>query len=147
MKDRIVQRSRFCCRYFGWNSVLWAAVLAAMLLVGGSALADGTVSGKVTDPDGNPIAEAIVRPAGDQRQTTTADDGTYSISLPARTYQLLVIAGGHKAARLFTLVESCRRLGINPHEYLTDVLTRIPTTPTAQLVELTPSLWKPASAD
>ena len=53
-------------------------------------------------------------------------------------------AGGHKAARLFTLVESCRRLGINPHEYLTDVLTRIPTTPYDQLVQLTPGCWRPA---
>ena len=38
-------------------------------------------------------------------------------------------AGAERAAVLFSLVESCRRLGLNPHEYLTDVLTRLPETP------------------
>ena len=27
---------------------------------------------------------------------------------------------------LYTIVENCRRLGINPKEYFTDVLTRLP---------------------
>ena len=33
---------------------------------------------------------------------------------------------GQKCAILYTIVENCRRLGINPKEYLTDVLTRPP---------------------
>lgn len=33
---------------------------------------------------------------------------------------------GEKCAILYTIVENCRRLGINPKEYLTDVLTRLP---------------------
>lgn len=52
--------------------------------------------------------------------------------------------GGHRAARLFSLVESCRRLEINPHEYLTDVLNRIRSTPTEGIAELTPMRWKQA---
>ncbi len=53
-------------------------------------------------------------------------------------------AGAERAAVLFSLVESCRRLGLNPHEYLTDVLTRLPETPLDQLDALTPLGWKNA---
>jgi hypothetical protein len=35
-------------------------------------------------------------------------------------------AAGQKSAILYTIVENCRRLGINPKEYLEDVLTRLP---------------------
>lgn len=50
-------------------------------------------------------------------------------------------AGAERAAVFYTLVESCRRLGINPHEYLTDVLARIPTTAPADMPALTPKSW------
>jgi hypothetical protein len=33
---------------------------------------------------------------------------------------------GQKCAILYTIGENCRRLGINPEEYLTDALTRLP---------------------
>jgi len=35
-------------------------------------------------------------------------------------------AAGDKMAILYTIVENCRRLGIDPRDYLTDVLTRLP---------------------
>jgi hypothetical protein len=37
---------------------------------------------------------------------------------------------GQRGAILFTIVQACRRLGINPFDYLKDVLTQIPTIPT-----------------
>jgi len=54
--------------------------------------------------------------------------------------------GGHRAARFFSLIESCRRLGINPHDYFTDVLSRIRSTPLEDLEQLTPLGWKLAQA-
>ena len=51
-------------------------------------------------------------------------------------------AGAERAALFFSLLESCRRLGINPHEYLTDVLSRLATHPASRIGELTPSSWK-----
>ncbi len=54
--------------------------------------------------------------------------------------------GGHRAARLFSLIESCRRLGLNPQDYFTDVLTRIRSTPLEELEQLTPLGWKLAQA-
>lgn len=52
-------------------------------------------------------------------------------------------AGEHSAI-LYTLMENCKRLGINPHEYLQDVLTRRPTTPLEQIGQLTPAAWAAA---
>jgi hypothetical protein len=38
-------------------------------------------------------------------------------------------------------VEICRRLGINPKEYLTDVLTRLPGMLAKKAITLTPANW------
>ena len=48
---------------------------------------------------------------------------------------------GQKCAILYTIVENCRRLGINPKEYLTDVLTRLPTMMASEAASLTPANW------
>jgi hypothetical protein len=36
---------------------------------------------------------------------------------------------------------SCRRRGLNPHEYLTDVLARLPSIKIIQIHELLPAHW------
>jgi hypothetical protein len=38
-------------------------------------------------------------------------------------------------------VENCRRLGINPKEYLTDVLTRLPGMLAKKAITQTPANW------
>jgi len=48
---------------------------------------------------------------------------------------------GRKCAILYTIVENCLRLGINPKEYLTDVLTRLPGMLAGDAVSLTPANW------
>jgi hypothetical protein len=48
---------------------------------------------------------------------------------------------GQKCAILYTIVENCRRLGINPKEYLADVLTRLPGMLASDAVSLTPANW------
>jgi transposase len=58
--------------------------------------------------------------------------------------------GNEDAARkicvLYSLVASCEGNGVNPTAYLTDVLLRIQTQPRAELDELLPHRWKPATA-
>jgi transposase len=54
--------------------------------------------------------------------------------------------GGHTAAVLLSFTSTCRRLGVEPWAYLRDVLTRLPTTPAAQLAELLPDRWQAARA-
>jgi hypothetical protein len=42
---------------------------------------------------------------------------------------------------IYTLVENCRRLGINPRDYLEDVLTRLPAMKASGATSLTPANW------
>jgi hypothetical protein len=46
-------------------------------------------------------------------------------------------------AILYSLVVSCTRAGVNPVEYLADVLDRIDKTADDDLAELLPDRWKP----
>lgn len=48
---------------------------------------------------------------------------------------------GQRSAVIYTIIESCRRRGIDPHEYLRDVLTRITETTSWQVADLTPGKW------
>lgn len=48
---------------------------------------------------------------------------------------------GQKCAILYIIVENCRRLGINPKEYLTAVLTRLPGMLASEAITLTPANW------
>ena len=50
---------------------------------------------------------------------------------------------GHDLAVLYTLVASCEKKGVNPIEYLTDVLMRVQTHPAHRIEELLPHRWKP----
>ena len=53
--------------------------------------------------------------------------------------------GGRAAAIFFTLLESCQQNGHNPWTYMTDILTRLPSTPAEDLSALLPDAWKPTS--
>jgi hypothetical protein len=51
---------------------------------------------------------------------------------------------GDRSAILYTIVECCRRRGLDPFRYLRDVLTRLPTMTTDQIPEVTPEGWAKA---
>jgi len=50
---------------------------------------------------------------------------------------------GQRNARIFSIVMSCRELGLDPFAYLRDVIERVSTHPASQIDELTPRFWKP----
>lgn len=50
--------------------------------------------------------------------------------------------GGRIAAIMLTLLKSAQRNGINPFDYLTDVLTRIADYPRSKVADLLPHHWK-----
>jgi transposase len=52
--------------------------------------------------------------------------------------------GGHRAAILFSLVTSAKRLEIDPFEYMSDVIARVGEHPNSRINELTPRGWKAA---
>lgn len=51
---------------------------------------------------------------------------------------------GWRSAVIYTIIQSCRRYGINPQEYLTDVLGRLPSMTANQVRELLPDQWRQA---
>jgi hypothetical protein len=51
---------------------------------------------------------------------------------------------GQRGAMLYTIVESCRRRGIDPLAYLRDVLTRLPAMKITEVASLTPEAWAKA---
>ena len=53
---------------------------------------------------------------------------------------------GWRSAVIYSLIVSCRRRGINPQEYLTDVLRRLPGLNITQIDQLLPENWKPLPA-
>jgi hypothetical protein len=51
---------------------------------------------------------------------------------------------GERGAIIYSVIESCRRRGIDPYAYLTDVLTRLPKMTNHQISEVTPAAWAKA---
>jgi len=51
---------------------------------------------------------------------------------------------GERGAIIYTVIESCRRQGIDPYAYLKDVLTRLPRMTNWQVPEITPAAWAKA---
>lgn len=57
-----------------------------------------------------------------------------------------LFAGNDQAAanhaRLWSLIGSCRRHGVDPQRYLTSVLAKIPVTPSDELDQFLPDIWQ-----
>lgn len=51
---------------------------------------------------------------------------------------------GQRSAVIYTIIESCRRRGLDPFAYLRDVLTRLPAMTISQVEEITPAAWAKA---
>jgi transposase len=52
------------------------------------------------------------------------------------------VRGGECAATVYSLIESCRRVDVDPFVYLRDVLVRVCTHPASRVHELVPASWK-----
>ena len=48
---------------------------------------------------------------------------------------------GQRSAIIYTVIESCRRRGLDPYAYLRAVLTRLPHMTNRQIPEVTPQAW------
>lgn len=51
---------------------------------------------------------------------------------------------GQRSAILYTIIENCRRHGIDPYAYIKDLLTRLPGMTNQQIAALTPKAWAQA---
>ena len=46
--------------------------------------------------------------------------------------------GGHRAAALYTLIETCRLNDVDPRAWLVDILARLPGHPASRIADLLP---------
>ena len=51
--------------------------------------------------------------------------------------------GGHRAAAIYTLIETAKLNDIDPQAWLADVLARLPDHPAKRIAELLPWNWRP----
>ena len=49
---------------------------------------------------------------------------------------------GERSTVISTIIESCRRRGVDPYAYLRDVLTRLPTMTNQELASVPPAAWQ-----
>lgn len=52
------------------------------------------------------------------------------------------VEGGKTAAIWLTLIQTCNRMGIDPYDYIVDVLTHLRSTPMSQIDKFLPNRWK-----
>ena len=52
---------------------------------------------------------------------------------------------GERGAVIYSIIESCRRQGVEPYSYLRDVLTRLPSMTNRQIKDITPKAWAAAN--
>lgn len=69
-------------------------LLLGVLLFAGQAMAQRTITGKVTDDKGNPLPDVSVIVKGTKTGTVTKADGTYSLVVPANAKTLLFSSVG-----------------------------------------------------
>ena len=51
-------------------------------------------------------------------------------------------AGGHRAAAVYTLIETCKMNDVDPQAWLADVLARLPDHPANKVADLLPWNWR-----
>jgi hypothetical protein len=70
------------------------------------------------------------------------------LPIKRRTGYFSVMPMPANAARSFySIIESCRRHGIEPYTYLYDVLTRLPSMTNRQIKDVVPKAWKATRKD
>jgi transposase len=87
-----------------------------------------------------------------------AEDGSLQIDNNNAERQLRAVAvgrknwlfsgsmtGAHRAAVIYSLIQSCRLVDVDPFAYLRDVLLRVATHPAERIAELTPRAWAQAA--
>ena len=88
--------------------------------------------------------------------TLYVDDGTIEIDNNAAERAIRIVTlgrknylfagsdtGGHSAAAIYSLIQTCKLNNINPEAYFSDILARMQSYPVNQIQDLLPWNWKP----
>lgn len=65
-----------------------------------SVWAQKVITGKVTDPQGNPVPNVSVTIKGTKTGTITKEDGTYSITLPSNSSVIVISSVGYASQEI-----------------------------------------------
>lgn len=77
--------------------------------------------------------------------TNAVERAIRPLKLGARNWQRVGHpSAGPRLANLFTVVENCRLLGLDPEEYLIEVLTHLADHPAKRVDEWLPRRWRQA---
>jgi transposase len=71
-----------------------------------------------------------------------AERAIRGIAVGRRNWTFGSDVGGHRAAALYTLIETCKLNEVDPRAWLADVLARLPEHPAKRLDDLLPWNWK-----
>ena len=89
-----------------------------------------------------PALERFLRDGRIEIDNNTVENAIRPTALGKKNWLFIGAAEvGQRGAILYTLVESCRRRGIDPSAYLRDVLTRLPAMLNTEIASLTPEAW------
>jgi hypothetical protein len=77
----------------------------------------------------------------------TAEQAIRPVALGRKNWLFMgSVRGGQAAAVYMTIMATCKRAGVNPYEYLRDVLGRLMSHPVTKLDDLLPKIKEPVSA-
>ena len=80
-------------------------------------------------------------------ENNTAERGLRKLTIGRKNWLFVGSErAGHSMAALFSLVQTCRALGIKPREYLEDVFNRLLDHPHSRLEEFLPDRWQELKA-
>ena len=69
-------------------------LIALVILIGQLQAQNQTISGKITDAQGNPVPNATIIIKGTQQGTSTGNEGTFTLSIPLKTRILVISSVG-----------------------------------------------------
>lgn len=99
-----------------------------MLIFSAQLLAQNrTITGKITDAQGNPVSNASVTVKGTNIGTSTGTDGSFSLSVPADAKTLLVSSVGFEAQEIAIGSRSSISVSlVSTNDQLTEVVVSVP---------------------
>ena len=89
--------------------------------------------------------EVYLKEPGIEIDTNLVENAIRSTALGKKNWLFVGDANtGERSAIIYSIIQSCRRHGVEPYSYLHDVLTRLPSMTNRQIKDIVPKVWAAA---